>query len=88
MSSDESGIGGWRQYHDAGLTILAVIGAALAILLLVALFAPANIRAMFDPVTRQFVGTVFGVPVWQLVSMAVLVVGSWLLIVDIKTDRK
>lgn len=88
MPSEDDGVFAGLQIHDISLTILAVIGASLAILLLVALFAPPEVGAMFDPATRLFVEVVFGLEVWQIVTILFLAVGTWLLAVDIRNDAE
>ena len=86
VSSENGGVGDGQQPHDVALTVLGVIGSCLTILLLLAVFAPQEIGALFEPLTNLFARSAFGFTVWQLVTIAILAAGSWLLVVDIRSD--
>ena len=88
MSSDEDGFLPGQQNHDIVLTGLAILGVVLTALLLVSLFAPPRIGAPFEPVTDLFVEDVAGFLVWQLVAVVVMALGSWFLILDIRSEQK
>lgn len=69
-------------------TTLAIIAASLVMVLVLGYMGPPRLQEMVEPVIQLLITNMIGFQVWQFVTIAILAIGSWLIIVDMRRSKQ